>query len=82
VFAADDVWMDAGDQHLLVVGPVEDSDPSALRQVAGGAPEKIMLQFGRTWMLEAENLASLRVDARHHVLDRTVFSGCIHRLEN
>src|SRR5579863_4499000 len=37
--------MHAGNQDFLVVGPVEDADPPAFRKVAGGAPEKIVLQF-------------------------------------
>jgi len=32
--------------------------------------------------LEGEDLASLRVDARHDVLDRAVLAGGIHRLED
>src|SRR6476620_10030555 len=40
-FAAENLWMHAGDQHLLVIGAVEDSDPPAFRQFTGGAPQKI-----------------------------------------
>ncbi len=69
------------DQHFLVVGAVEDADASAFRQIAGGAPQKVMLQFGGAGMLEAENLAALRVDPGHHVLDGAVLSGRIHGLE-
>ena len=74
--------MHAGDQHLLVVGSVEDADPPAFRQIAGGAPEKIVLQFGGAGMLEAEYLAALRIDPGHHVLDGAVFSCRIHRLKD
>ena len=48
-FAAENLGMDAHDQHFLVVGAVEDADPPAFGQIAGGAPEKIVLQFGRRW---------------------------------
>ena len=48
-FAAENLRMHAGDQHLLVVGSVEDADPPAFRQITGGAPEKVVLQFGRRW---------------------------------
>src|ERR1019366_1663546 len=65
-FAAENLRMNAGDQHLLIVGPVEDADPAPFRQIAGGAPEKIMLQFGGAGMFEAEYLATLWVDPRHH----------------
>ena len=54
----------------------------AFRQIARGAPEKIVLQFGGAGMLEAEHLAALRIDPGHHVLDGAVFSGRIHRLKD
>ena len=63
-FAAQNFGMHADDQHLLVIGAVEDADAAALRQVARGAPEEIVLQFARARMLEAEHLAALRIDAR------------------
>ena len=74
--------MHPGDQHLLVVGTVENTDLSALGQVAGGAPEKIVLQFDGAGMLEAEYLATLRVDSGHDMLDRAVLPGRIHGLKN
>jgi hypothetical protein len=37
--------MHANDEHLLVVGTIEDADPPAFRKPARCAPEKIMLQF-------------------------------------
>src|ERR1700722_4193726 len=60
--AAQDLRMHAHDQYLLVVRAVEDPDLAALRQHPGATPEKIVLQFLRAWMLEAEYLAALRVD--------------------
>ena len=74
--------MHAGDQHLLVIGAVEDADPPAFRQIARGAPQKIVLQFDGAGMLEAEDLAALRVDPGHHMPDGAVLSRRIHRLEN
>ena len=47
-----------------------------------GAPEKIVLQFRRARMLEAEHLAALRIDPGHHVLDGAVFACRIHRLKD
>ena len=81
-FAAENLGMHADDQHFLVVGPVEDADPPALRQVARGAPEKIVLQFGGAGMFEAEHLAALRIDAGHHMPDGAVFARRIHRLKD
>src|SRR5450759_1020607 len=73
--------MHANDQHLLVIGSVEDADPPALRQSQRGAPQKIMFQFVCGRMLEAENLAALWIDAGHHVPDGTVLPGGVHRLK-
>ena len=45
--AAEDLGVHADDQHLLVIGSVKDADPPAFRQVSGGSPQKIVLQFRR-----------------------------------
>ena len=74
--------MHADDQHFLVIGSVEYADPPAFRQITGGAPEKIVLQFGGAGMFEAEYLAALGIDPGHHVLDGAVFSRRIHRLKD
>jgi len=52
------------------------------REVSGRAPEKVVLEFLRAGMLEAEHLAALRIDAGHHVLDRAILSGRVHRLKD
>ena len=72
-FAAQNLGMDARDQNLFVIGAVKDADPAALREIACGPPQKIVQQFGRAWMLEAEHLTPLRVDPGHHMLDGTIF---------
>ena len=77
-----DFRVHANDQHLFVVGPVEDADAAALRERARRAPEKVVVQLGGAGMLEAEDLAALWIDARHDVPDRAVFTGGVHRLEN
>jgi hypothetical protein len=41
-----------------------------------------VLQFGGAGMFEAEYLAALRIDPRHHVLDGAVFAGRVHRLKD
>ena len=74
--------MHPDDQHLLIIGSVEDADPPAFRQVARGAPEKIVLQLRGAGVLETEDLAALRVDPGHHVLDGAIFSRRIHRLKD
>jgi hypothetical protein len=30
------------DQNLFIIGPVEDTDPAALREITRGAPQKIV----------------------------------------
>jgi hypothetical protein len=59
--------MHANDEHLLVVGTIEDADPPAFRQTAGRAPEKIVLQFLGARLFETENLAALRIDPGHGI---------------
>ena len=41
-----------------------------------------MIELGRAWMLEAEDLTALRVDAGHDVLDHAVLARGVHRLKN
>ena len=74
--------MHARDQHLLVIGSVEDPDPPPFRQITCGAPEKIVFQLGGAGVFEAEHLTALRVHPGHHMPYGTVFSGGVHRLKN
>ena len=41
-----------------------------------------MVEFLGRGLFEGVYLAALRIDAGHHVLDRAVFAGRIHRLQN
>ena len=74
--------MDADDQHFLVVRAVEDPDAPALGEIAGVAPHEIVVELLGGRHLEREHLAALRIDAGHHVLDRAVLAGGVHRLED
>ena len=74
--------MHAHDQHLLIVGAVEDADPAPLRKARVVRHRKSCSQFLGARMLEAEHLAALRVDAGHDVLDGAVLAGRIHGLED
>src|SRR6478752_962773 len=74
--------MDADDENFLVVRAVKNDNFPSLREVASGAPEEIVPELGRTRMAVTEDIAALRVDAGHHVLDAAVFSGGIHGLED
>src|SRR5664279_1527671 len=74
--------MHANDEHLLIVGTVEDANPSALRETAGRAPKKIVFQFLSIRLFETENLAALWIDPGHDVADGTVLAGSVHPLKN
>ena len=74
--------MDPGDEDVLVVGAVEDADPAAFGQAAGGAPEEVVLEVVIGGLFEAEHLAALRVHPGHHMADRAVFAGGVHALKD
>jgi len=81
-FAPEDFRMHPNDKHFFIIASIEDADPPAFRQMAGGAPEEIVLQFLDARLLETEDLAALRVDAGHDVPDRAVLARRIHPLKN
>jgi hypothetical protein len=62
-------------EHVLVVGPIEDADASALGHLRKVSPEKIVREFFMGRLLEREDIAPLRIDARHDVLDRPVLAA-------
>lgn len=82
VLGCEDVGAHAHDQHLLVVGSVEDADTPALGQGTLGAPKEVVVKFLGAGVLEAEHLAALRIDAGHDVADGTVLTGRVHSLED
>ncbi len=74
--------MHTNDQHFFIIGSIEDAYSSTFRQSLRATPEKIVIQLFSTGLLETENLAALRIDTGHHMLDGTVFAGGVHGLEN
>src|ERR1051325_3309638 len=74
--------MDAHDERFFVVAAVKDADASALGEMFGAAPQEIVVQLFGGGRLERCDFTTLRIDARHHVLDRAVLAGGIHRLKN
>jgi hypothetical protein len=72
----------SNDQDIFIIGPVEDANPTALWQVATGAPQKIVLQLDGARMFETEDLTALRIDPRHYVPDGAVLASGIHCLKN
>src|SRR3954453_15326841 len=67
---------------LLVVRAVEDPDPPALGRGLHDPPQERVVELLRGRLLEADDLHALRVDARHHMADRAVLAGGVHRLED
>ena len=80
--AAKQLRMHANYQYILVIGTIEDADPPAFGKAAVCTPEEIVVQFLSAWLLETENLASLRIDARHNVPDGPILAGPIHPLKD
>src|ERR1035438_8490553 len=74
--------MHSNDEHLLIIGTVEDANPAAFRKPARAAPEKIVLQFLSAWLLETVNLTTLWVDAGHDMADGAILSGAVHSLKD
>src|SRR5664279_2706696 len=74
--------MHPNDQYFLVIGTIEDADPSAFGKAAGRTPEKIMFQLFSARLFETENLAALRIDPGHDVPDGAVLAGSVHPLKN
>jgi hypothetical protein len=74
--------MDPDDEHLLVMGPVEDTDPAPPGQRALVAPQEVVVQLLGRGLLECLNLHRLRVDPAHHVLDRAVLARGVESLEH
>jgi hypothetical protein len=69
-------------QHLLVVRAVVDADDPAGGKVTRVAPEEVVIELVRRGDLEAAHPHALRVDAAHHVLDRTVLAGGVECLQD
>src|SRR5512146_213720 len=69
-------------EHFFVIGTIENPDPATLRQTAVGPPEEVVVQVFGGRLLEAEDLAALRVYPGHHMLDRAVLASGVHRLED
>src|ERR1700689_1682488 len=79
---AENLRMHPNDEHLLIVRAIENADPPSFRQMAGGAPKKIVLQLLGARLLETENFAALRIDPGHDVPDGAVLAGSIDPLKN
>lgn len=70
--------MNSDDEDLLIAGTIEDADAPALREPTRRSPEEVVLKLFSARWLEAEDLAALRIDAGHDVLDGPILPGRVH----
>src|SRR6202042_1826714 len=80
--AVEDLPVHPGDEHLLVVGTVEDADLAARGQGPGVPPQVVVPEFNRGWLLEAGHPDALRVHPAQYVPDRTVLAGRVEGLKD
>ena len=71
-----------GDQHVLVVAPVEDADHAGLGCVRSIAPEEVVPLLVPRGGLERRQADPLRVQQPGAVLDDPTLAGGVHPLEN
>jgi hypothetical protein len=74
--------MHTDDEHLLVVGAVEDADPAPPGQGALVTREEVVVQLLGGGLFEGTDPYHLRVDAAHHVLDDAVLAGRVASLQD
>ena len=72
----------ADDQDFFVVRAVEHANPATFRHPPGRPPQKVVVELLVCRRLERIDLGTLRVHARHDVLDRAVLAGRVHGLED
>ena len=75
-------FMHARDQHVFVLGPVENSDGPFGRHGGMNPPQEIVIQFLSARLFEGCHGAALRIDAGHDVFDGAVFPRRVHSLQN
>jgi len=70
-------------QHFLVIRSVENSDLPSSRNNLVLSPKKVVGPVSSIrGRLKGIHVASLRIDSRHYLLDRSVFARSIHALKN
>src|SRR5450631_2967469 len=82
ILCAQDIRVDPRDQHLFVVGPIKDANPSAFWQPVVGSPQKIVLELLHTRLFKTKYLAALGVHPRHDVPNGAVLARRIDALKN
>src|SRR4030081_3270594 len=78
----ENLTVDAHHKHFLVIGTVENADVASLGPALRGSPKVVVVQFFFRRRLEGPHVHSLRIYARHDVLDRSILPGRVHALNN
>ena len=74
--------MHTDDQHLLVVGAVEDADHPPPRERLLVAPHEVVVHVLGGGDLEAADADALGIHTAHHVTDRAVLPGGVDGLDD
>src|SRR4051794_2088999 len=77
-----DELVDARDQHVLVMGAIEDADVAMRGRGGVDAPQEVVGELLRGRLLERRDPHALRVDAGEDVLGGPVLAARVHRLEH
>jgi hypothetical protein len=74
--------VDPDDQHVLVVGPVEDPEVARVGQRVADPPQEVVSELLVGRRLEAGDLDTLRVDQADGVTQHPALPGGVHALEH
>jgi hypothetical protein len=74
--------VDADDQDILVVRPIEDADLALPRRMPVDPPQEVVAELLRGRDLERRDRTALRIECLHHLGDRPVLAGGVDPLEH
>src|ERR1700752_3412907 len=69
-------------ERFLLIAAIEDPDVPAVGQALHAAPEVIVVEILGGRRFEGMDLAALRIDAGHHMLDGAILAGGIQGLKD
>src|SRR5689334_21398342 len=70
---SEELGMDTNDECFFVITAIEDANVAPIGQALHGTPEIVVIELLGRRRFEGINLTSLRIHARHNVLDRAIF---------
>src|ERR1700719_4033102 len=68
-FVLQNLRVDTDNQHLFIIGAVENTDLSSTGQAAHGSPQEIVLYFFGCRRFERPDIYALRIYTGHYVFD-------------